>query len=179
MANPSHLEAVNTCVLGKTRAKQLLSVGNGCEVPDCEQQREWERGGQGGTVKSAKCCCSTAFLPPSCLPPQATANSPPPSSLCSAFPTPWDPSQPRSSSRPVFPPRHLPLPPSPRCPQDDLARDKTMGILLHGDGAFSGQVGPGGQAVAGWGAEWWLKAWLEAFEGLTMGEGPETGRQHA
>jgi len=26
MANPSHLEAVNTCVLGKTRAKQLLSV---------------------------------------------------------------------------------------------------------------------------------------------------------
>ncbi|GBF89902.1 hypothetical protein Rsub_02606 [Raphidocelis subcapitata] len=25
MANPSHLEAVNTCVLGKTRAKQLLS----------------------------------------------------------------------------------------------------------------------------------------------------------
>ncbi len=26
MANPSHLEAVNTCVLGKVRAKQLLSV---------------------------------------------------------------------------------------------------------------------------------------------------------
>jgi 2-oxoglutarate dehydrogenase complex dehydrogenase (E1) component-like enzyme len=30
MANPSHLEAVNTCVLGKTRAKQLLSVSRTC-----------------------------------------------------------------------------------------------------------------------------------------------------
>lgn len=31
MANPSHLEAVNTAVLGKTRAKQLLSVSLGAE----------------------------------------------------------------------------------------------------------------------------------------------------
>lgn len=34
MANPSHLEAVNTAVLGKTRAKQLIAVrarGRACE----------------------------------------------------------------------------------------------------------------------------------------------------
>ena len=149
MANPSHLEAVNTCVVGKTRAKQLLSVraGRGYGVCVCLCVCVCVRACVCVSVYVCACVCISVCVcarAQECAPAsvhyirgcvhlsvsvgparsaEATATLP-----CSSPPRPSLPAC-------LTEPRHV-LTPSPLY-QNDTEYTRHMAILLHGDGAFS------------------------------------------
>jgi hypothetical protein len=125
MANPSHLEAVDTCVLGKTRAKQLLSV-RARGLGGFGAQGVW---GSGLGVQSRGFrVLLVSVRPAGAAPPLPCPLAP----NCAAFTRLPPPPPPSPASIPL-----LRLHPA---TQNDADRSKHMGILLHGDGAFSGQA---------------------------------------